>query len=427
MWFPIRLALPAGDSGPGPVALISGRCVGGTTTINTKVALRATQRELDKWRDASGVRFSIADLEPWYERVERYLGVRERIDWDWKQCLRTARAGFEALGIELEPVHAYTDENCMQCGSCLQGCPTNAGKSTLNTYIHRNWVPGRLSLRADCFVDRVLISNEEATGVEYLDASGARHVVEADVVVAACGALATPQLLMRSEVPNDVVGRNLGFHPTQFVFGLFDEPQDTHMVAPISSHCMDFADDAKGGFVVEAVTVQDPIGFTVALCDESGPMWGEPLVEAAKKYRHWVGLLNMSNDDNNGRIEVDADGNEQFWCDFQPHELDRQRAAFDFSRRVLEAAGATQILWSSFASTHVQGSCRMGTDRSTSVVDSSGESHDVRRLYVGDSSVFPRTLSVNPSLTIMALASRLADHLDANESGYLSGARQLVA
>jgi GMC oxidoreductase len=234
-------------------------------------------------------------------------------------------------------------------------------------------------------------------------------------------------LLMRSGVPNSWVGRNLGFHPAQFVFGLFDEPQDAHMVAPISSHFMDNAPDDRGGYIVEAVTVQDPIGFTVALCDENGPMWGEPLVEAAKQYRNWLGLLCLSNDDNNGRIEVDADGNETFWCDFQPNEIERQQAALDFSRRVLEAAGAKQVLWSSFASTHVQGSCRMGADRSNSVVDQHGESHDVKRLFVGDSSVFPRTLSVNPSMTIMAMATRLADHLDSGASGYLSGARQLVA
>jgi choline dehydrogenase-like flavoprotein len=272
-----------------------------------------------------------------------------------------------------------------------------------------------------------LISNEEATGVEYVDASGTSHVVDADVVVVASGALGTPQLLMRSSLPNDWVGRNLGFHPAQFVFGLFDEPQDAHMVAPITSHFMDNAPDDKGGYIVEAVTVQDPIGFTVALCDENGPMWGEPLVEAAKKYRHWIGLLCLSNDDNNGRVEVDADGNETFWCDFQPNEIERQQAAMAFARRVLEAAGATQILWSTFASTHVQGSCRMGADRSNSVVDAHGGSHDIKRLYVGDSSVFPRTLSVNPSMTIMAMGARLADHLDKNESGYLSGQRQLVA
>jgi choline dehydrogenase-like flavoprotein len=427
MWFPIRLALPAGDPGPGPLALISGRCVGGTTTINTKLALRCSQRELDKWRDASGVALSTDDLAPYYQQVEEYLGVRRRVDWNWRKCVRTAAAGFEALGYELEPVDAYTDENCTQCGSCLQGCPTNAGKSTLNTWIHRNWVAGRLQLRPECWASRVLISNEEATGVEYVDAAGASHVVDADVVVVACGALGTPQLLMRSEIPNDWIGRNLGFHPAQFVFGLFDEPQDAHMVAPISSHFMDNAPDDRGGYIVEAVTVQDPIGFTVALCDENGPMWGEPLVEAARLYRNWIGLLCLSNDDNNGRIEVDADGNETFWCDFQPNEIERQQAAMEFSRRVLEAAGAKRILWSTFASTHVQGSCRMGADSSNSVVDLHGESHDVKRLFVGDSSVFPRTLSVNPSLTIMSMAARLADHLDRNENGYLTGERQLVA
>jgi choline dehydrogenase-like flavoprotein len=145
-------------------------------------------------------------------------------------------------------------------------------------------------------------------------------------------------------------------------------------------------------------------------------MWGEPLVEAARKYRHWIGLLNMSNDDNNGSVVVEEDGSERFVADFQPHEVRRIEAAFDFSRRVLEAAGATRILWSSLATTHMQGSCRMGADPTSSVVDAHCESHEVRCLYVGDSSLLPRTLSVNPSLTIMALASRLAEHLDATSA-----------
>jgi choline dehydrogenase-like flavoprotein len=60
----------------------------------------------------------------------------------------------------------------------------------------------------------------------------------------------------------------------------------------------------------------------------------------------------------------------------------------------------------------------MGSDPARSVVDAHGESHDVARLFVGDGSVVPRTLSVNPSLTIMALASRLAQYIDAGEHGY---------
>jgi choline dehydrogenase-like flavoprotein len=199
------------------------------------------------------------------------------------------------------------------------------------------------------------------------------------------------------------------------------------MVAPITGHCTDFAADDEGGFVVEAVTVQDPIGFTVTLCDENGPMWGQPLVDAARDYRRWVGLLNMSNDDNNASVVVDANTGESFVADFQAVERERIQSAFEFSRSVLEAAGASRILWSSLATTHMQGSCRMGGDPATSVVDTRCQSHEVRRLYVGDGSLIPRTLSVNPSLTIMALATRLAEHLDANESGYLQGREALVA
>jgi choline dehydrogenase-like flavoprotein len=419
LWWPLRFAFPATDPNLGPVVLIGGRCVGGSTVINTKVALRASPRELDKWHAATGLRLTREDLDPYYERVERYLGVRERTDdWDMKACVRTAKRGFEAVGANLEPTRAYSDHNCMQCGSCLQGCPTNAGKSTMNTYIHRHWLGPHLTLRPHSLVQRVLIEDGEATGVEYTDQAGEARHASADAVVVACGSLSTPQLLMRSGVENPNVGRHLGLHPAQFVFGLFDEPQDAHMVAPISSHCFDFAADEDGGFAVEAVTVQDPIGFTVSLCDENGPMWGEPLVEAARKYRRWVGLLNMSNDDNNARVEIE-DGNERFTADFQPQELDRINAAREFSTKVLRAAGATEILWSGLATTHMQGSCRMGEDPATSVVDGHCQSHEVKRLYVGDSSLHPRTLSVNPSLTIMALATRLAEHLDQGAGGQL--------
>ena len=427
-WWPLRFAFPVGDPGLGPVTLIGGRCVGGSTVINTKIALRASQRELDKWRAATGVGLARENLDPYYDRVERYLGVRERTDdWDLKPCVQTVKRGFEALGANLEPTRAYTDHNCMQCGSCLQGCPTNAGKSTMNTYIHNNWLAGNLTLRPNSLVQHVLIEDGEAIGVEYTDRAGKSHVVHADATVA-CGSLSTPLLLMRSKVPNANIGKHLGLHPAQFVFGLFDEPQDVHMVAPISSHCFDFAADEDGGFAAEAVTIQDPIGFTVSLCNENGPMWGEPLVEAARNYRRWIGLLNMSNDDNNARVEVDS-GSERFTTNFQPHELDRINAAREFSTKVLQAAGATQTLWSGLATTHMQGSCRMGADAATSVVDTQCQSHEVKRLYVGDSSLHPRTLSVNPSLTIMALATRLAEHLDEGAGGQLEPRRteQLVA
>jgi choline dehydrogenase-like flavoprotein len=432
LWWPIRFAMPAADWGPGPVALVAGRCVGGSTTINTKVAMRADDADLRKWHAASGLLgeggepFGQADLAPYYERVERYLGVRTRNDWS--DSVRTVERGFNALGARLEAVESYTDENCTRIGSCLQGCPTNAGKSTQNTYIQQAWVRGLLDVRPSSRVARVLLEDRagtlEATGVEYLDEAGERRRVSAGAVVVAAGTLNTPGLLLRSGLEDPLIGRNLGFHPARLVFGRFDEIQDAHIVYPITSHCADFRHDEDGGFVVEAVTMQDPIGFAVNLQDEHGPIWGEALVEALRRFRHWTGLLVMVSDDNNGAVVADRDpaagDDDAYTCDFGASEVGRLDHALDFSRRALEAAGAREVLWTGLLTTHMQGSCRMGSDPARSVVDANGETHTVRRLFVGDGSVVPRTLSANPSLSIMALATRLADHLHADRSGYLS-------
>jgi choline dehydrogenase-like flavoprotein len=423
LWWPMRFASFNG----GAVALIGGRCVGGSTTINTKVALRAHPKDLAKWHDASGLvgasgaPFGASDLEAHYTRVERRLGVRERSDWT--KSVRTVEPAFRALGAELEPVRSYTDANCMRCGSCLQGCPTNAGKSTLNTYIHDAWAAGQLELRADARVERVVIEDGEATGVEYVDQLGAHTRVDAGAVVVAAGTLNTPQLLVRSGMPDRpssrLTGHNLGFHPARLVYGLFDEPQDAHMVYPITAHSMGHQHDEDGGFVIEATTIQDPIGFATTLEDERGPLWGADLVEALRGFRRWVGLLVMVNDENNGTVRVDEHGAESFEASFNERERARIDGALDFTREVLVHAGASRVRYTGLMTTHVQGTCRMGSDPERSVVDADAQSWDVKRLYVGDGSLVPHTLSVNPSLTIMALASRLAEHLHADPHGYL--------
>ncbi|HEX4776108.1 MAG TPA: GMC family oxidoreductase [Acidimicrobiia bacterium] len=426
-WWPVRFAPIDGGAG-GVVALLGARCVGGTTTVNTKVALRAADHDFAKWHEAGGLLgvhgapFGAADLAPHYERVERRLGVRVRSDW--RKSVYTVEPGFRALGSRLEPVHAYTDANCMSCGSCLQGCPTNAGKSTMNTYIHDAWATGKLELRADAPVQRIVVEDGEARGVEYVDGDGALRRVDAGAVVVAAGTLNTPPLLMRSGLPDSastrLIGRNLGFHPVRLVYGLFDEPQDAHMVYPISAHAMEHQSDAEGGFVIEATTIQDPIAFATTVEDERGPFWGERLVDAVRKFRRWVGVLAMVNDENNGTVSLDEAGGEAVDAAFNEREHGRIGAALQFSRDVLLAAGATQVCWTGLTSTHVQGTCRMGSDPERSVVDADARIWGVDRLYVGDGSVVPRTLSVNPSLTIMALASRLADHLHADPHGYLA-------
>jgi choline dehydrogenase-like flavoprotein len=267
----------------------------------------------------------------------------------------------------------------------------------------------------------------EAVGVEYVAPDGMLHAVESDVVVVAAGALATPGLLIRAGV-GGLVGHHLGFHPARLVEGLFDEVQDAHMVYPITAHCMKFRHDADGGFVMEAATVQDPIGFAAGLCDEQGmPVWGEELVQTVRRYPYFTGLLTLVNDENNGTAWVDETGRDRFSFAWNERERERIDCSLQFARDVLKAAGAKRVFQTDVLSTHLQGGCRIGSDPARSVVDAHGECHDIRRLFVGDGSLIPRTLSVNPSLTIMALGARLADYLDADECGYLAGAAQRVA
>jgi choline dehydrogenase-like flavoprotein len=273
----------------------------------------------------------------------------------------------------------------------------------------------------------VLIEDGEARVIEYLGPEGLLHGVASDVVGVAAGALATPGLLMRPGLSGEI-GRHLGFHPARLVEGLFDEIQDAHMVYPITAHCMKFRHDADGGFVVEAATVQDPIGFATALCDERGtPLWGDELVATARRYRHFTGLLTMVNDENHGTAWVGEDGVNRFSFEWSETERERLERSLAFAREVLLAAGGKRVFQTGVLSTHVQGGCRMGTDPQRSVVDAHGECHEVRRLFVGDGSVIPRTLSVNPSLTIMALAARLAEYLDGGEHGYFASAAQTLA
>jgi choline dehydrogenase-like flavoprotein len=139
-----------------------------------------------------------------------------------------------------------------------------------------------------------------------------------------------------------------------------------------------------------------------------------------RQFRRWIGVLAMSNDENNGSVRLDENGDESFTAAFDPGEQERIDRALDFSRKVLTAAGATSVRWTGLFTTHVQGTCRMGSDPERSVVDADAQSWDVKRLYVGDGSLVPHTLSVNPSLTIMALASRLAGHLHDDPHGYLA-------
>lgn len=420
LWWPTRFTQPRGEHDE-PVALLAGRCVGGTTVINTKVAMRASELDVARFHEqtgllgATGNPFAPADLLPWYELVEKALGVRERADWT--PSVHRVNAGFRALGASLEPVLSYTDYNCTRCGSCTTGCPTNAGRSTLNTFLAPALGRGEIRLATHRMVEQVHLDTSPAlptvAGVSFRNPDGSTGRVAARTVVLAAGSLNTPQILLRSgdyvgldTASTRLVGTTLGLHPARLVYGLFDEPQDCHLAYPISAHCLAHQQD----FVVEATTIQEPVSFADGMVDEHGrPLWGARLAEVARTYRYWAGLLVMANDENTGTIELDAAGQPVFTKGFSPTERQRLDAALSFGVNALRAAGARDVVCSGLSTSHVQGSARMGSDPARAVTNPAGRTFGVSGLYLGDGSLIPASLSVNPSLTIMALAARVAD------------------
>lgn len=441
LWNPPKFAQTRED-GSRPIVMVSGKGVGGSTNINTKVGIRAQEQDYRKWYDAvglvneSGQPFGAADLDPWFDMVETTMKVRQRTDWT--ESVRVVERGFNALGRQLHAVTSYTDANCESCGSCTAGCPTNAGSTTQNRYIQPAMVFHQLTVLPDTVVTQVTTAvrngRKEATGVEVQDAEGVRRTIEAPVVVVAAGALVTPQILQLSGLDrlgtrsSELIGRTLGTHTSRMVQGRYEPIMDAHVVYPITAHCKDFADDADGGFVVEATTLLDPIGLATNLVDENfAPLWGPRLVEAMNSYRHLAGLFMMTNDSNVGTVVATEDLQGQFTVDIPPEDEQRLDEAFAFCTEVHRAAGATEVIPTGYLTSHVQGSVRMGSDPDRSSCDPNQQMWDIDGLYIGDSSVIPRTLTFNPSLTIMALAERLAAHLGEGGSNRLPEARTALS
>ena len=240
-----------------------------------------------------------------------------------RACTRSSPASGRSGRIS-SPCMRTPTRNCMSCGSCLQGCPTNAGKSTMNTYIHDAWATGRLELRAESPVQRVVVEDGEARGVEYVDGEGALRRVEAGAVVVAAGTLNTPQLLLRSGLPDSPSTGSSAATWASIRSASSTGCSTSRRTRTWSTRspptAMDHQRDEDGGFVIEATTIQDPISFATTLEDESGPLWGQQLVEAVRKFRHWVGLLAMVNDENNGTVSVDEGGAELFAASFNERE-----------------------------------------------------------------------------------------------------------
>ncbi len=430
--------------------ILQGRGIGGSTVHNLCYAFRTPEPILRLWREEHGLASLTPEaLAPSFERVERSLAVKAIREDELNALNRRLRAGAAQLGWS-GLVARHNREGCVQAGYCILGCTYGAKQSMLVTYVPR----------ADAAGARVYAGAQ----AERIDAEGGRvrrvlgHVVDAageprgslevraPVVVLAAGAVASPDLLQRSDLGNpEHVGRHLHLHPAVMAAGVWDEPIHAYRGIPQSFYVDEFIaleHDPYSGFVLMPITVFP------ALTAANLPGFGRDHFALMRDYAKMGGVLALLHDRSEGtvasgdsiarpriRYALDAGDRAQLTRGLrrcvellfasgarrvvvpyapEPLVLERGGSLDEIDRREVRE-GAIPL-----ASTHPQSTCRMGADPRTSVVDAYGHCHGVRGLFVADMSVFPTSLGAPPQITTAALADRTAHAI-------LAGWKELAA
>jgi choline dehydrogenase-like flavoprotein len=399
--------------------------------------------------DGVGADWPIAyeDLRADYERVELELPVAGQ-DWPWGDphayphaphpisgAAEVAREGARKAGITMRvgPVGitngAFGNRpHCIYRGFCLQACKVNAKASPFVTHLPDAIAHG-VEVRADSHAVRVEVDERgRCTGVTYMHDGVERHQRGATVVVAGYS-IESPRLLLNSAGPghprglgngDDQVGRYVMVQGAPQVAGRFSQLMHQYKAPPPEICSEDFyeTDLARGfarGFSIQTVGPL-PIGWAEHVLADGH--WGHPLREYMRDYAHWttLGLLCelLPQPENRVTLAEETDSHGMPVAHLSYSQCDNDRANIAYGKKVLEriweAAGAQDTL-AIDRYAHLVGGCRMGRSPESSVIDADHCVWGVPNLFVCDGSVMPTQGSANPALTIMALASRLAERL----------------
>ncbi len=427
------------------VTVLQGRCVGGSSTVNWMTSLRTPPFVLESWAATFGVEGLLTrDLEPYFERIERYLNVHPEPEENHSPNNRLLLDGATALGYRVR-VNGRNAQGCVKAGACGLGCPFDAKRSVDRTYVP-DAVKARAQVFADCRAERIeLRGSVKRVSGWVLDQKGEAKTtfsVESPVVIVAGSATRSPVLLLKSGLANasGMLGKNLTFHLTTAVMGLYDRMIYGAGGIPQSVYCDEFLNrnGDGGGFWIESVPVY-PALAALAL-----PGFGTEHFEMMRRYPYIGAFIVLVKElDSSGGVGVNAHGRPTITYRMGPRDQAYLREGVNVAARIHFAAGAREVRtlhtdrnrirspeeigallecagWGpnriGLYSAHPLGTCRMGRDRLRSVVDSHCESHDIRGLFVIDGSVTPTPLGVNPQITILAIAEKCAEWIAENRS-----------
>jgi choline dehydrogenase-like flavoprotein len=328
---------------------------------------------------------------------------------------------------------------CVHCGFCMGfGCEARAKSSTLFTMIPEAEATGRCEVRPGSYVFRVETSPAgRTTGVHYFDGDKREHFQKARAVVLSANGAETARLLLNStsnRFPQGLanssgfVGKHLMFNQGAGVHAVFEHEINDYKSVQVTRILHDFYDaDPKRGFYggggIDARINPQPALWALA-SGGSLPRWGtdfkarlEAFPRSTMSTGHCTSLPVETNSVSLDPTVKDAWGIPAIRVTYKDHPDDLATAKFlqDRSFEIMEAAGAQKIwrddVQENSGGAHLLGTCRMGNDAKTSVVDKYHRTHDVPNLFLCDGSSFVTSGRGQPTMTIQALAFRAADHI----------------
>ncbi|HWL87755.1 MAG TPA: GMC family oxidoreductase, partial [Polyangiaceae bacterium] len=414
--------------------LLQGRCVGGSTVVNSAIAWRTPEDVLDAWANDFGLgsTLSMAVLAPHFDALERDLHVQPVQDDVLGQNNGIFLEQAAARGIEAQRMRRY-DHGCRGSGRCLSGCPTAAKRGMSVTYVPMALHRGA-RIFTSCRVDRVELLRGRATAVwgtttspEPWKATGRRvHIVARKGILLAASTIQTPVLLRRSGLRQAAIGAHFQIHPGLGLAGKFDAPVRMQFGATQGAESIHFRRSHR--FKLETISL--PPELLAARI----PGAGRELLQRLTDYGHLAAWALQVRARAEGTVRPAWGGGTRVRLTLTEDDVRAARMGAAVLAQMLFEAGAREV-WPgihgipsvltspdeirciaegpldpraySFIATHLFGAARMGPDPRSSAVGLDFAVHGTEGLYVVDSSLFPTNLGVNPQHSIMGIA-RLA-------------------
>lgn len=402
-----------------------------------------------------------AELEPYYTKVEWEVGVSGLAGaspfdpWRSKPYpmpplpVKSSGVLFErgARKLGLHPFPAPLAINstfynnrppCIQCGLCGGfACEVMAKSSSVWTVIPEAEATGRCEVRSESYVFRIGMNKAgRANGVHYFDRDRKEQFQNARAVVVCANGSETPKLLLNSATngfeqglanSSGAVGRNLMFNKGGGAMARFENPLNEYKGANVTRIMHDFYDsDPKRGFYGGGgfdARSGGPLTWGQNV-PEGTPTWGAGFKEYLESYTYWMNCSGhgTSLPQETNRVDIDPElkddwGVPAIRVTYKDHPDDVKHAKWQVERAVeiMDAAGAKQIdpgeVREASGGVHLLGTCRMGNDPATSVIDKYHRTHDVKNLFLCDGSSMVTSGRGQPTQTIEALAFRAAEHI----------------